>query len=584
MDWYRRYLEGAFTMEYTPVYDVRTIRDLKEMISESEKQFGSKNAFLVKSGENTYKGISYTEFKNDLDAFGTALLGLELKDKFIAVIGENRYEWCVTYLSTVNGAGVIVPLDKELPVAEIENLLTRSNAEAVVFSGKLEKEIRKIMPVLSSIKYYINMDADQDGNGFLSFRQLVKKGREHIKSGDCSYINTRVDNERLSILLFTSGTTDLAKGVMLSHKNLCSDIMAIGKTLYIDEKDLTLSILPLHHTYECTTDFLFMIYRGCTISFNEGLKHISKNLKEVKPTVLVLVPLILENMHKKIWEQAAKSGKKTKLKLALTVSDIIYKFLKIDIRKRLFRQIHENVGGRVRLIISGAAAINPEISRSFHSMGLNLLQGYGLTECSPVVSVSRESDFKHDTIGQPLPGIEVKIDSPGEGGIGEVMVKGVIVMLGYFQNQLATEKVMKDGWLYTGDLGCIDKDGFIKITGRKKNVIVTKNGKNVFPEEVEAYLNNSPYIVESLVWGKHEELSGETLVHAQIVPDIDAIKERLKTDKISQDDIYRFVNSEVKSINKMMPLYKHIKQFTIREEEFAKTTTKKIKRYVEKTG
>ncbi len=361
-------------------------------------------------------------------------------------------------------------------------------------------------------------------------------------------------------------------------------MMAICSSLYIDENDSVLSILPLHHTYECSNGFLVMIYNGCTISFAEGLKHIPKNLKETRPTILLLVPLILENMYKKIWAQASsKKGMKTKLQLALALSSFLLKF-NIDIRKKLFHRIHENLGGRVRLIISGAAAINPEVSKGLRAMGFTVRQGYGLTECSPIVTVNREKKFRDDSVGLPLPGIEVRIDNPDSEGIGEIVVRGDNVTLGYYRDPIATSRVLKDGWLYTGDLGRMDKDGFIYITGRKKNVIVTKNGKNIFPEEVEAYLNNSPYILESLVYGKLDEASGETLVCAQIVPDFEAIKEKLKQDQVSDEDVHRIISEEVRMVNRSMPLYKHIRQFTIREEEFAKTTTKKIKRYVEKIG
>lgn len=570
-------------MQHKPIYNVRHINNLKDMIEQSEKLYGDKNAFLVKVRNDNYTGIKYSKFKSDIDALGTALTNLGLKNKFIAVIGENRYEWCVTYLGVVNGTGVIVPLDKELPLVEIENLLYRSNAAAVVFSGKLEKELKSIASTLSSVEYFINMDSETDEGRFLSYKNLILKGRELINRGDESFTGAQIDSEAMSILLFTSGTTDLAKGVMLSHKNICFDMMAVCASLRIDSSDSVLSILPLHHTYECTAGFLVMVYNGCTISFNEGLKHIAKNLKETKPTILILVPLILENMYKKIWDQASKQrGLKTKLKTALFVSNALYKSFKVDVRRKLFKRIHENIGGKVRLIISGAAAIDPRISKGFRAMGITVIQGYGLTECSPIVAVGRENCIRDDSIGQPIPGIEVKIDNPNKDGIGEILVKGDNVMLGYFENQAATEKILKDGWLFTGDLGKADELDFYTITGRKKNVIITKNGKNIYPEEVEAYLNKSPYILESMVWGKYDEDAEETLVNAQIVPDYEALKERYKTGHIPEEEVYKLISVEIKNANRNMPLYKHVKHFTIRENEFAKTTTRKIKRYVEK--
>ncbi|NSW89611.1 MAG: AMP-binding protein [Firmicutes bacterium] len=583
-------------MNTMPIYKVRPIRDLKDMVKQSVELFANKNAFWIKADkEENYKGITYSEFKEDIDALGTALINMGLKDKFIAVIGENRYEWCVTYLAVVNGTGVIVPLDKELPTAEIENLLIRSNASAVFFSGKFIDQMKMLSSKLTTVKYFINMDAvddvakdafegaTKDEAVFLSFRGLIAKGKDLILSGDRSFIDAPVDAEKMSILLFTSGTTDLAKGVMLSHKNICSNLTAVCSVLYIDSNDSVLSILPLHHTYECTCGFLVMIYNGCTISFNEGLKHIAKNLKETKPSIIILVPLILEGMYKKIWEQASKKrGLKTKLKIAIFISNMLLNVFKIDIRRKLFKHIHENIGGRVRLIISGAAAINPEVSKGFRSLGIKVRQGYGLTECSPIVTVNHDKEFRDDSIGKPLPGVEVKIENADENGIGEIVVKGNNVMLGYFGDPNATQKVMKDGWLYTGDLGKMDSNGFFYITGRKKNVIVTKNGKNIYPEEVEACLNKSPYILESLVWGKDEEGSDETLVYAKIVPDFEAIKNKLGTDNFSEDDIYKIIEDEVKAANRSMPLYKRVRDFSIKEEEFVKTTTRKIKRYVER--
>ncbi len=572
-------------MAATPVYPVRPVTDLKDMLTQSSKLFARKDAFWIKAGSESYKGIRYSDLKNDVDALGTAFLSLGLKGAFIAVIGENRYEWCLTYLSAVCGTGTVVPLDKELPAIEIENLLKRSGAKAVIFSGKHEKEMRQIAASLSTAEYFINMDATEDDQGFLSFSRLLDKGRKLLQDGDRSFTDVEINPEELGILLFTSGTTDLAKGVMLSHRNICWDIMAVSSIIYIDPEDTILSILPLHHTYECTCGFLLMIYSGCRISFNEGLKHIAKNLKETSPTLLLAVPLILEGMYKKIWEQAAKKkGMTTKLKIALFVSGVLYDTFKIDIRRKLFRQVHQNIGGKIHLVISGAAAIDPKVSKGFRALGIHVLQGYGLTECSPIVTGNMEKNFRDDSIGLLLPGMEARIDSPNADGIGELVVKGGNVMLGYFGNPLATEKVLKDGWFYTGDLCRMDASGFYYITGRKKNVIVTKNGKNIYPEEVEAYLNKSDFIQESLVWGKLDDEAGEIFVHAQIVPALDILREKLGKQDLSQEDLSRAIDSEIKAVNRNMPLYKRISGFTIREEEFAKTSTKKIKRYVEKIG
>jgi long-chain acyl-CoA synthetase len=562
------------------LYKVRYIRDLKDMLNQSVQLFGNNTAFLLQDKEGGYtKKVRYTEFKKDVDALGTSFINMGLKGGFIAVIGENRYEWCVTYLAVANGTGVIVPLDKELPVSELQNLLIRSKSVALVYSGKYQEKIEQIKPALTTIKYFINMDLDEDKDSYLSYKKLVEKGKALIEAGDRSFLESEPDAENLSILLFTSGTTDLAKAVMLSHKNICSNIMAICKKMYVDDKDSVLSILPLHHTYECTCGFLAMVYNGAMIAFNEGLKHIAKNLKETSPTILIAVPLILESMYKKIWDTAAKKGIDKKLRMAIFISNSLRK-IGIDLRKKLFKSIIDNVGGRIRLVISGAAAIDPSVSKGFRDMGIFLLQGYGLTECSPIVTCNREKYFKDESIGLPLPGVEVRIDNPGEDGVGELAVRGDNVMLGYYENPEATNRVLKDGWFYTGDLGTVDKDGFFRITGREKNVIVTKNGKNIFPEEVESYLNKSPYILESLVWGAEDE-DGETYVWAQIVPDMEIIHEKFGPD-ISPGDIHKLISQEVKAANRNMPLYKWVRKFELREKEFEKTTTRKIKRYLEK--
>ncbi len=572
-------------MRAEPIYQLRKVKDLKDMMVQSTNLFGSRNAFLIKGKNGEYYAKTYIELKNDIDALGTALIDMGLKDKKIAILSQNRAEWCTTYLTVTGGVGVVVPLDRELPYNEVENLTSRAGVDAIVFSSKHRSDMLKLSRT-SDIKYFIDMDLDaDDDNNFLSLPKLIEKGESLLANGDKSYLDAEIDQNKMAALIFTSGTTDLAKGVMLSSKNIVSDVISVCSMLYLDETDSGLSILPLHHTYECTANFLVMMYNGCCFSFNEGLKYIVQNLQETRPTILMLVPLILENMHKKIIKQASKNLlSKIKLNVALEISNFLYYFLKIDIRKKIFKQVHNIFGGRVRLVISGAAAINPDVSNDLCAMGVRIVQGYGLTECAPIVSVNNDRGFRHDSAGKALAGIDIEVEDIGEDGIGEFVVTGDNVMLGYYENPAATSKVLKNGRLYTGDLGYIDEEGYIYITGRKKNVIVTKNGKNIFPEEVEAYLAKCPYVKESLVWGRFDEESGETEVNAQVVVDIDEIKEKLRLNIISNDEVYKLIQAEIKEINKQMPMYKRIKDFTIREEEFAKTTTKKIKRYVENIG
>lgn len=572
-------------MRTEPIYQTRKINDLKDMMIQSANLYGSRNAFLIKGKNGEYYGKTYSELKTEIDALGTALIDLGLKDKKIAILSQNRAEWCTTYLTVTGGVGVVVPLDRELPFHEIENLISRAGVSAIVFSSKFRGDMVKLSET-SNIEFFIDMDLEaDDNNNFLSLQGLVEKGKSLISNGDSRYLDAVIDENKMVALIFTSGTTDLAKGVMLSSKNIISDVRAVCSMLYLDETDSSLSILPLHHTYECTANFLVMMYNGCCFSFNEGLKYIVQNLQETKPTILMLVPLILENMHKKIVKQASKSLlSKLKLNVALEVSNFLYYFLKIDIRRKIFKQIHNIFGGKVRLVISGAAAVNPDVSNDLCAMGIRIVQGYGLTECSPIVAVNNDRGFRHDSAGKALSGVNIEVENVGDDGIGEFVITGDNVMLGYYENPAATSKVLKNGRLYTGDLGYIDEEGYVFITGRKKNVIVTKNGKNIFPEEVEAYLSKCPYVKESLVWGRFYEESGETEVNAQIVVDIDEIKEKLNLNNISKDEVHKLIQSEIKEINKLMPLYKRIKDFTIREEEFVKTTTKKIKRYVENIG
>ena len=384
----------------------------------------------------------------------------------------------------------------------------------------------------------------------------------------------------MRMLIFTSGTTDKSKGVMLSHKNICHDIMGVSQLLTADNRDNILSILPLHHTYECTAGFLTMVYLGVSIGFCEGLRHISKNIQEYKPSIIMSVPLILENVYNKIEKKAKKENKYLKFRFGLFIAPLLAKLGIKDIQRKLFNEVHQNLGGRLRLIISGASALNPKISKAFRAMGFNLLQGYGLTECSPIVSVNRLEKYKDGSVGLPLAGVEVKILDPGRDKIGEILVRGDNVMIGYYRNEEATREVLKDGWLHTGDYGRIDKDGFLYITGRKKNVIVTKNGKNIYPEDIELYLNQSPHILESLVYGVDDPEHDETRVCAQIVPRMEYFEEELGRQP-SDEEIHKAILAEVKKVNKKLSFYKRIQHFDIRKEEFEKTTTKKIKRYVE---
>lgn len=572
-------------MKNIPLYKVREISNLRDLVNSSAEAFGERPAFHVKYKEGgNYSQISYTTLKNDIDAFGTKLFNMGLHNCKIAILAENRYLWALSYFATVNGLGTVVPLDKELPVAEIENLVVRSGAKAIIYSEKTSEKLGAIAANLPSIEYFINMDevlSPFENKNVLVLPQLLEAGRKLVISGDTSFIDSEIDNHALSVLLFTSGTTDTAKAVMLSHANLAHNLMGMSSMLNIVESDIFLSILPLHHTYECTCGFLCPLYRGASVAYCEGLRHIVKNLQESKATVMLGVPLIFEAMYAKIWDHIEKDAPTLKkVNLGLKISNFLKK-LNIDISKKIFKQIHDSIGGHIRILISGAAGIDPLIAKGFRDFGILMVQGYGLTECSPIVALNRDVDFKDSSAGLPLPNAEVKIENPNSEGIGEIIVKAPSVMLGYFENEEANAKAIVDGWYHTGDLGCFDADGFIYITGRLKNVIVTKNGKNIFPEEIETLLGRSRYIKEALVHGENDA-SGDISVSATIVPDMEKLLEEKGILNISSPMVRDIIFSEIKAINKTLILYKHIKNFDLREEEFSKTTSKKIKRHLEK--
>jgi len=565
-----------------PYYERREITDFRDLINQSTAIYGNKNAFLLKGIMGEYTGITYKQLKKDIEAVGTEFINMGLKHEKIAVIGENCYEWCITYLGTTCGTGTIVPLDKELPANEIKELLTRSHARAVVFSEKLREKIVALKEELPELKYYISMNAQKDEKGVIAFRSVLKKGNDLIKIGDTKFLNAKVDPKEPTILLFTSGTTGLAKGVLLTQENICTDIRLVTSVVDVKDSDVVLSILPMHHTYECTTGFLLMLYSGVTISFCEGLKHIVSNMKELKPTVMVAVPLLYENMYNKIWDTAKKNKKDKLLKFLLKISKLLLRF-NVDMRIKFFGSILDNFGGRIRLAISGGAAAKAEVLEGLQDFGFFVIQGYGLTETSPIAFVNHVQKFKHSSIGFPLPETEVKIDEPNADGVGELLIKSKIVMQGYYENEEATKEVFtKDGFFRTGDFAYKDDDGFYYISGRKKNVIVTKNGKNIFPEEVESYMNSSEFIKESLVFGKDVENEIEPIVYAIIVPDFEMIQKSTGKKELTDNELHKIIEGEVKKCNKKMPTYKYVKSFEIRKEELEKTTTHKIKRGTKK--
>ncbi len=582
-------------MKNVPLYDVRKINDLRDMIKQSTSIYGEKAAFLIKDPRASrqtpietqpndgtaerivpYMPVSYKQYDRDIDALGTKFKKLGLKEARVAILAETRYEWYVTYLATVNGTGVVVPLDKELPTAEIESLLNRSHADILIYAKSKKKEVDAIRASIPSVKYFVCMDEPAGKDEY--FWDWLAAGEKALAGGDKSFTEAVIDSEILSILLFTSGTTAQSKAVMLSHKNICINLQAMCSMLYIGPDDIFLSVLPLHHTYECTCGFLCPIYRGCTVAACEGLRHIVKNMQESKATMILVVPLMVEMFYKKIIKSATSDPKLAKkFKLGLKISNTLRK-IGVDKRRSLFSRIHDTFGGHLRLMIAGGAAIDPKIIKGMQDLGIHTVQGYGLTECAPILALNRDVIYNNRSAGLPLPGVDVRIIDKDENGIGEIIGKGPNVMLGYYENEEATrEAIDADGFFHTGDLGYMDKDNFVIITGRKKNVIINKNGKNIFPEEIEFLLARTGYVAESLVTGVSDS-DGDTRVAAEIFPDMEKITEETGETDANSEAVRQLIADVVKKVNHSLTTYKYIKSFTIRDTEFEKTTSKKIKR------
>ena len=562
---------------YRKLYDAIKFDTIREYINMAIKKFSNNKAFILKKKENgniSYTNITYSKFGEDLKAFGTSLIDLGLENKRIAIIGKNRYEWVLSFVSTLCGVGITVPLDKGLPCDEIKLSLERAKVDAVVFEDEYVDTIRQIKEENKLIKEYICMNSSFDGE-FKTVNDLIISGNQFIKNGDTRYENHKIDPNSIASIIFTSGTTSMSKAVMLSNKNIASNIYNINCVEKVYDTDVNLAFLPLHHTFGSTI-LLLALADGVTNVFCDGLRHIQENLKEYKVSIFVCVPLLLEAMYKKIYAEVERQGKTKILKIANSISHFLLKF-KIDIRRKVFKQILDNLGGNLRFVISGASAIDKNVAKGFYDFGILAVQGYGLTETSPVLTAENEKCVKFGSVGLPLPEVEIKIDNPNEEGIGEIIAKGPNVMLGYYEMEEETKKVLKNGWFYTGDLGYLDKDGFLFITGRKKNVIVLKNGKNVYPEEIELLLNNLPYVSESMVYGTPKE--DDLIVSAKIVYNKDYVKE--KFDNISQDDLKDIIWKDIKKINLTLPNYKHIKKLVITDEPMIKTTTQKVKRFEE---
>ncbi len=526
-----------------------------------------------------YEDITYGKFREDVIGLGTGLIEyLGLRDKRIVIISETTYHWYVSYMAVLCGVGIAVPMDKELPENEFVNLVKRSKASAVIYSSRKKELIEKTREELKDVDYFIEMYSDKELDGKdVGFNTILQIGDKLYKNGNNCLLDTKIDKDEFKVLIFTSGTTSASKGVMVCNRNLTENVYACGCYVYLTEKDRLFSVLPLHHTYESTIGFLYPFSVGASVAVCEGLKYIVKNLGETQPTALLAVPLLIENLYKKINQNIKKSGKETLVNSMIHLTNAL-KLVGIDIKRKVFDEILQNLGGKIRIIVSAAAPIDRKIGKWIEDIGIEFLQGYGLTETAPIAALTPEADPRVGSVGKAVTCAELKIKDPDENGEGEVLIKSTTLMLGYYEMEEETKKVIQDGWFNSGDVGYLDKDGFLYITGRSKNVIVTANGKNIYPEELELLLSKIPYISECMVYGKGEK--DNLTVAVKVIPNYEYIKENAKG-VTTDEEIYNLIWEEIKKLNKGLTSYKAIKELEIKKDEFEKTTTMKIKRYAE---
>ena len=553
-----------------PVYPIATIR---ELLFEAAGRYRDHIALQSKK-DGVYRPLTYTALKEQVTKLATAffMLGLEKPDR-VAVLSENRTEWALTYLAAVTAGLTAVPVDRELKAKEIQHILHYTGVKILVCSRPYLDQVRDPRSSLPSLQSMVSMEEEKSGAD-LVFSELIAKGEEALSNGDRRFEETLVSEADLAALIFTSGTTGNSKAVMLTHGNIASNVVATSSLVALNRNnDVVLSVLPLHHTYECTGGFLTALYQGCTVCHAENLRRVPENLRETGATVMLGVPLLFESIYGRIKSGIEEKGS-GRFRLAKFLAAASEKLLGINVRRKLFRQVHDKLGGQLRLLISGGAAIRPTVARGLRELGFDFLQGYGMTEAAPIITINRVNYFKDEAVGVPVPGAEVRIVD------GEVTVRGPNVMKGYYRNEKATGETLIEGWLYTGDLGYFDKEGFLHISGRKKSVIVTGKGKNVYPEEIEEVLNQSPYVLESLVWGEQEENSSQVEIQAMIVPRNETFDQEFGPRSFDQAGIEKIIGAEVKRCCSDLAGYKRIKKFTLRMEEFEKTTTRKIKRYL----
>ena len=558
-------------------YKVRDFNDIRELMDMSARLFADRPAFEIKRQDGTHFNITYRDYRRDIDALGTALTSMGLRDARIAICADNCYEYCLTYLTAICGIGVVVPVDKELSAADVNGILNTAEADLLLCD---EKQLNRLdfsgAPQGMKVAC-VRMKEDRED--VVRFESLLEKGRELLEQGNTDYLSIPLDPEKMCTLLFTSGTTGLSKGVMLCQRNFVFEVKAAMGVIKIYPEDCGISLLPLHHTFESSIILFFAPYCGAKVTFCEGFKYVLRNMKEFNPSIFVAVPLVLQTVHRRILKEIKKKPHgETMFKVGKALCKAGSK-VGLDLKKVFFKEIQQTFGGNMRMIICGGAPIDPQILEDFDAFGIQIVFGYGLTECAPLAIINHDRLHLAESVGEPLPGTQAKIFNPDDDGVGEICVKGGMVMLGYYKNPEATAAVMdEDGFFHTGDMGYIDKKGHVYLTGRCKNVIVTSNGKNIYPEELEYQLSRDPVVSDCMVIGC-ENAKGETEVQAHIFPDMAEVKERLGKDLPSADELESLFKKVIEDTNNRLAGFKRIRNFVLREEDFVKTTTQKIKRH-----
>lgn len=582
--------ENLKVKQLDPVYPSEEHENIRALLDYAADKYGNDKAFIlkVKNGSRkeapVYRDITYIQLRDDVNRLVTGMMDLGICNSRIAIIGENSYHWQLAYLAAMSGLGICVPLDKGLPYTELKTSIQKSGSNVLIFDSKhaelaekLRKEAANPMSAPTAVSIYICMDESEE---YLNIPALLDKGEELQRAGNVEFETLKINREALSNLIFTSGTTSAAKAVMLNQRNIMFNVYSLKQVEDVRRGDVNIALLPFHHTFGASGQLL-MYACGATTVFCDGLKYLQKNFVEYHVSVFIGVPLLMEAMYKKIMAGIRKKGKEKTFERGVRIARMLRK-VKIDVRRKLFKEVLDELGGSLRMVVSGASALDAAVIKGYQDIGVEVVQGYGMTESAPVISAENLFNRTPGSIGLGIPGMEIEIDNPDEEGVGEIIVRSPSVMMGYYQDKAETDKVLKNGWLHTGDLAYLDDKGYIHITGRSKNVIVLKNGKNVYPEEIETIIAEFPYVRENIVFGEVRREGAddkdEVLV-AKIVYD-----EELMNDKYgakTEDQIREIVWRDIDQMNNNMPKYKHVHRLILQTEEMVKTTTGKVKRYEE---